>query len=115
MTRVYVCSCFGITEQQVKQHAGDGRCTPRQIASACKAGTDCGSCVKRIQSLLGRGAGCSRESGGGTERLAAMLEAVGPKAVVTETVTAHSASVAEESAPGAAVAPAARPQAVKAA
>jgi bacterioferritin-associated ferredoxin len=53
---VYVCSCFGITEQQVKQHADDGRCTPRQIASACKAGTDCGSCVKRIQSLLGRGA-----------------------------------------------------------
>jgi bacterioferritin-associated ferredoxin len=55
---VYVCSCFGITEQQVKQHADDGRCTPRQIASACKAGTDCGSCVKRIQSLLGRGSGC---------------------------------------------------------
>lgn len=56
---MYVCSCFGITEQQVKQHADDGRCTPRQIASACKAGTDCGSCVKRIQSLLGRGAGCA--------------------------------------------------------
>jgi bacterioferritin-associated ferredoxin len=53
---VYVCSCFGITEQQVRQHADSGRCTPRQIASACKAGTDCGSCVKRIQSLLGRGA-----------------------------------------------------------
>ncbi|WP_329130896.1 (2Fe-2S)-binding protein [Streptomyces sp. NBC_01476] len=59
MHRVYVCSCFGITEQQVKKHAGDGRCTPRQIASACKAGTDCGSCVKRIQALLGRGAGCA--------------------------------------------------------
>ncbi|MFC4030321.1 bacterioferritin-associated ferredoxin [Streptomyces polygonati] len=56
MNRVYICSCFGITEQQVRQHADDGRCTPRQIASACKAGTDCGSCVKRIQALLGRGA-----------------------------------------------------------
>jgi bacterioferritin-associated ferredoxin len=56
---VYVCSCFGITEQQVKQHSDSGRCTPRQIASACKAGTDCGSCVKRIQALLGRGAGCA--------------------------------------------------------
>ncbi|MFJ2114186.1 hypothetical protein ACIOEX_20240, partial [Streptomyces sp. NPDC087850] len=31
----------------------------RQIASASKAGTDCGSCVRRIQSLLGRG-GCPR-------------------------------------------------------
>jgi bacterioferritin-associated ferredoxin len=56
---VFVCSCFGITEQQVKQHAESGRCTPRQIASACKAGTDCGSCVRRIQALLGRGAGCT--------------------------------------------------------
>jgi bacterioferritin-associated ferredoxin len=55
---VYVCSCFGITEEQVRQHYADGRCTPRQIASACKAGTDCGSCVRRIQALLGRGAGC---------------------------------------------------------
>ncbi|MGI5442760.1 bacterioferritin-associated ferredoxin [Streptomyces shenzhenensis] len=61
MNRVYVCSCFGITEQQVKQHAEDGACSPRQIASACKAGTDCGSCVRRIQALLGRGA-CPRRA-----------------------------------------------------
>lgn len=52
---MYVCSCFGITEQQVREHAGSGACTPRRIASACKAGTDCGGCVRRIQSLLGRG------------------------------------------------------------
>ena len=56
---MYVCSCFGITEKQVKEHADAGACTPRQIASASKAGTDCGSCVRRIQSLLGRG-GCPR-------------------------------------------------------
>jgi bacterioferritin-associated ferredoxin len=57
--RVYVCNCFGVTEAQVRKHAEDGAGTPRQIASACKAGTDCGSCVRRIQALLGRGA-CSR-------------------------------------------------------
>jgi bacterioferritin-associated ferredoxin len=56
---VYVCSCFGVTEAQVQQHVDGGACTPRQIASACKAGTDCGSCVRRIQAILGRGA-CSR-------------------------------------------------------
>ncbi|MET7439865.1 (2Fe-2S)-binding protein [Streptomyces sp. NPDC004082] len=56
MSRVFVCNCFGVTEAQVKQHAEAGACTPRQIASACKAGTDCGSCVRRIQALLGRGA-----------------------------------------------------------
>jgi bacterioferritin-associated ferredoxin len=58
---VYVCHCFGVTEAQVKQHADNGACTPRQIASACKAGTDCGSCVRRIQAILGRGACPSRE------------------------------------------------------
>ncbi|MFG2499380.1 bacterioferritin-associated ferredoxin [Streptomyces sp. NPDC048441] len=58
---MFVCNCFGITEEQVKKHAGDGACTPRQIASACKAGTDCGSCVRRIQALLGRGACPTRE------------------------------------------------------
>ncbi|MEV0095715.1 (2Fe-2S)-binding protein [Streptomyces sp. NPDC050738] len=61
MNRVYVCSCFGVTEKQVKQHADAGACTPRQIASACKAGTDCGGCVRRIQALLGRGACPQRE------------------------------------------------------
>lgn len=55
VNRVYVCNCFGVTEAQVKQHAADGACTPRQIASASKAGTDCGSCVRSIQALLGRG------------------------------------------------------------
>ena len=53
---MFVCSCFGVTEAQVLRHAEGGACTPRQIASACKAGTDCGSCVRRIQAILGRGA-----------------------------------------------------------
>ncbi|MEU7147665.1 (2Fe-2S)-binding protein [Streptomyces sp. NPDC045470] len=58
---MYVCSCFGITEQQVREHAESGACTPRQIASASKAGTDCGGCVRRIQALLGRGTCPRRE------------------------------------------------------
>lgn len=58
---MYVCNCFGVTEAQVKQHAADGACTPRQIASASKAGTDCGSCVRSIQALLGRGTCPRRE------------------------------------------------------
>ncbi|WP_327366920.1 (2Fe-2S)-binding protein [Streptomyces sp. NBC_01217] len=58
---MYVCSCFGITEKQVKDHAEAGACTPRQIASVCKAGTDCGSCVRAIQAVLGRGACPRRE------------------------------------------------------
>jgi bacterioferritin-associated ferredoxin len=81
---VYVCSCFGVTEEQVKRHADAGACTPRQIASACKAGTDCGGCVKRIQAILGRGS-CPRreliEQGRPSEALAApgKLPAEGPE------------------------------------
>jgi len=58
---MYVCSCFGVTEQQVRDHAAAGACTPRQIASASKAGTDCGGCVRTIQAMLGRGACPRRE------------------------------------------------------
>ncbi|RMI37010.1 (2Fe-2S)-binding protein [Streptomyces triticirhizae] len=51
---MYVCSCFGVTEEQVRSHAAAGACTPRRLAAECRAGTDCGSCVRRIQGLLGR-------------------------------------------------------------
>ncbi|MFD3542342.1 bacterioferritin-associated ferredoxin [Streptomyces sp. NPDC058662] len=77
MNRVYVCSCFGITDKQVKDHAAAGACTPRQIASATKAGTDCGSCVRTIQGILGRGS-CPRrellEKGEAAAVLAADME-----------------------------------------
>ncbi len=88
---MYVCSCFGITEQQVRQHAETGACTPRQIAGACKAGTDCGSCVRKIQALLGRGA-CPRR------------EALDPVVLTTAaaTTTAEAAAAASVPAPTAA-------------
>ncbi|AQW50199.1 bacterioferritin-associated ferredoxin [Streptomyces violaceusniger] len=88
---MYVCSCFGITEQQVRQHAETGACTPRQIAGACKAGTDCGSCVRKIQALLGRGA-CPRR------------EALDPVVLTTATVT--TATVTTTAATAAAAVPA---------
>jgi bacterioferritin-associated ferredoxin len=54
---VYVCSCFGVTEAQVRAYREAGAGSPREVASACGAGTDCGSCVRRIQALLGRANG----------------------------------------------------------
>lgn len=63
---MYVCLCFGVTEKQVHAQIEAGACSPRQIASACKAGTDCGGCVKRIQALLGRPAVCARHPAAGT-------------------------------------------------
>ncbi|MFF2631093.1 bacterioferritin-associated ferredoxin [Kitasatospora griseola] len=50
---MYVCMCHAVTEARVKQEIDGGATTPRQIARGCKAGTDCGSCVRRIQALLG--------------------------------------------------------------
>ncbi|MFE2722968.1 bacterioferritin-associated ferredoxin [Kitasatospora sp. NPDC059327] len=50
---MYVCMCHAVTEAQVKKEIDAGANTPRQIARGCKAGTDCGSCVRRIQALLG--------------------------------------------------------------
>lgn len=50
---MYVCMCHAVTEDQVKRAIDEGANTPRQIAKGCKAGTDCGSCVRRIQALLG--------------------------------------------------------------
>jgi bacterioferritin-associated ferredoxin len=86
--RVYVCNCFGVTEEQVKKHAEGGACTPRQIASACKAGTDCGSCVRRIQALLGRGACPSGELVDRSEPVRA--GSVRAEPVLTEPVLAES-------------------------
>ncbi|MCX5213409.1 (2Fe-2S)-binding protein [Kitasatospora sp. NBC_00240] len=50
---MYVCMCHAVTEDQVKKAIDAGANSPRQIAKGCKAGTDCGSCVRRIQALLG--------------------------------------------------------------
>lgn len=61
---MFVCSCFGVTEEQVRSHADAGASTPRQVASACKAGTDCGGCVRRVQALLGRDACPGRRTAG---------------------------------------------------
>ena len=50
---MYVCMCHAVTEQRVREEIAAGASTPRQIAGGCRAGTDCGSCVRRIQAMLG--------------------------------------------------------------
>jgi len=50
---MYVCMCHAVTEERVRDEIAAGASTPRQIANGCRAGTDCGSCVRRIQALLG--------------------------------------------------------------
>lgn len=89
---MYICSCFGITEQQVREHAEAGACTPRQIASVSKAGTDCGSCVRSIQSLLGRG-GCPRRELLGAATEPAIAETAISRPTTPQPVLAQSGAV----------------------
>lgn len=103
---MFVCSCFGITEEQVRAHASAGRCTPRQIASECKAGTDCGSCVRRIQALLGRGADCARReplgdrqpAGASAAPVAAGSQATSENAVAADAPATAGAALLREAA-----------------
>ncbi|WP_269854342.1 (2Fe-2S)-binding protein [Streptomyces sp. RPT161] len=78
---MYVCSCFGVTEAQVHAHRAAGACTPRDVASACKAGTDCGSCVRRIQALLGRSGGCASRGEASRDAIQARLTPAAPSAM----------------------------------
>lgn len=73
---MYVCMCHAVTEDQVKKAIDGGANSPRQIAKGCGAGTDCGSCVRRIQALLGEHGArpCP------TARLAAKLGLADPQA-----------------------------------
>lgn len=82
---MYVCSCFGITEAQVDRLVDTGRVSPRAIAGACGAGTDCGSCVRRIQALLGQRV--DRSGRPATSHEGAPV-AAGTSAVTVGTVTA---------------------------
>ncbi|WP_130799477.1 (2Fe-2S)-binding protein [Streptomyces otsuchiensis] len=91
---MFVCSCFGITEQQVRDHAAAGACTPREIASRSKAGTDCGSCVRRIQGLLGRGAPCGRRAATASEeRIGASVAAADRPAEPSPGAAPHAPAV----------------------
>jgi len=51
---VYVCICFGVTDTQVGAQIEGGARSVREIAAACRAGTDCGRCVKTISAMMPR-------------------------------------------------------------
>lgn len=50
---MYVCVCHAVTEQQVRGHVAAGVCTAKDIRRACGMRPGCGSCVRKIRSLIG--------------------------------------------------------------
>ena len=51
---MYVCICFGVTDSQVNAEIENGARSMREIAASCRAGTDCGRCVKAICGMIPR-------------------------------------------------------------
>jgi bacterioferritin-associated ferredoxin len=49
---VIVCSCHGVTDREIRQHACSGARTPRQVAEACGAGGACGGCRPVVREIL---------------------------------------------------------------
>ncbi|TVQ94093.1 MAG: (2Fe-2S)-binding protein [Deltaproteobacteria bacterium] len=47
-----VCLCEGVSDRVVQQIVDQGHQTVRAVASACGAGTRCGSCVCDLKRLL---------------------------------------------------------------
>jgi bacterioferritin-associated ferredoxin len=49
---MYVCSCTGITDHQVKQVVVAGACSVDEVTRACGAGGGCGGCHELLARLL---------------------------------------------------------------
>lgn len=57
-----VCICKGVSDRQIREAIRSGARTLGQIReTCCAAGTDCGSCVRQIRSMLGDAAPQARE------------------------------------------------------
>jgi bacterioferritin-associated ferredoxin len=52
-----VCLCKGVSCRTIRDEVRRGNVTLKGIASACQAGTGCGSCVAQIRDLIRGAAG----------------------------------------------------------
>jgi bacterioferritin-associated ferredoxin len=49
---MYVCVCHAVTEGDVRDKVATGAASPKAVRAACGMRPGCGSCVRRIRSLL---------------------------------------------------------------
>jgi bacterioferritin-associated ferredoxin len=49
---VYVCICHAVTDQEIGAVIATGASTTEEIGARCDAGTGCGSCVDRLETML---------------------------------------------------------------
>lgn len=63
---MYVCVCYEVTERELDEVLDAGACTPKQVAADCRAGTGCGTCVRKIRAMIDESAGHGRLATGDT-------------------------------------------------
>ena len=49
-----VCFCHGINDRALERIIDNGASSVRAIGDACGAGTDCGSCARKLRRALDR-------------------------------------------------------------
>ncbi|MDQ1318919.1 MAG: bacterioferritin-associated ferredoxin [Actinomycetota bacterium] len=49
---MYVCLCTGTTSKAVLEAVAGGAKTPKQVATACGAGIDCGRCCRNLKAII---------------------------------------------------------------
>ncbi|WP_163686470.1 (2Fe-2S)-binding protein [Mycolicibacterium gadium] len=49
---MYVCLCQGVTNETVSAAVVAGAKTPKQVSTACGAGSECGRCCRTIRSII---------------------------------------------------------------
>ena len=55
-----VCLCKGVSSRTILSEVKRGNCTVKGIARSCRAGTDCGSCVRQIRELINSSGSAAR-------------------------------------------------------
>ena len=46
-----VCICHGVSDRDLKDLIASGATSLREIGQSCRAGTDCGACLREIRQL----------------------------------------------------------------
>jgi bacterioferritin-associated ferredoxin len=52
VSRMYVCICNAVTEDDVRCCVVAGACSTKEVRSACGMQPGCGSCTKRLRALV---------------------------------------------------------------
>jgi bacterioferritin-associated ferredoxin len=59
---VLVCHCNGVSDRAIRKAVRRGAVTPREVASACGAGSCCGGCGPTIRQIIHKELAAERDS-----------------------------------------------------